>query len=244
MKIFKNLLSELREIIFPSHCIACDKIVSTDALFCENCWPKLQFISEPKCTICAYPFEFQGLSLICGKCLTKKPSFDKAISVFRYNHILRKIVSSLKYRDQTFIAKKFARLLFDKSKNEIADCDLICAVPLHVKRLRKRKFNQAVLLAKSLWKFAPKKKFYPDFLVRTKHTKPQIELKQKDREQNLKNVFTVNEKYFEEVKGKKILLLDDVMTTGATLENCAKILKKQGARKVVVLTLARTALGG
>ena len=238
MKILKNFL----EIIFPSHCLACEKIVNRDGLFCSECWPKLQFICEPKCQICAYPFEFQGLSLLCAKCLTKRPSFDKAVVLFRYNHILRKIISSLKYRDQTFLAKKFARLLFDKAKSEIADCDLMIAVPLHVKRLRKRKFNQAILLAKNLLKFAPDKNFITDFLVRIKDTKPQVELKKKERENNLKNAFAVNAKYLKEVRGKKILLIDDVTTTGATFENCAKILKKHGAKKVVVLAIAKTAL--
>lgn len=238
MKILQSFL----KIIFPSHCLACEKIISSDGLFCFDCWPKLQFISEPKCAVCSYPFEFQGLNLLCGKCLEKKPSFDKAIAIFRYNHILRRVVSSLKFRDQTFLAQKFAKLLFDKSKNEIADCDFIIAVPLHVKRLKKRRFNQSVLLAKNLQKLAPQKEFYCDFLIRTKATKPQMELKKKDRESNLKNVFAVNEKYREMVRGKKIILLDDVFTTGATLENCAKVLKKHGAKKVVVLTIAKTAL--
>lgn len=240
MKIFKNFV----KIIFPSHCLACEKIISADGLFCANCWPKLQFISEPKCAICAYPFEFQGLSLLCAKCLTKKPSFDKSVAIFRYNWVIRKIISSLKYRDQTFVAKKFARLLFDKAKNEIAACDLIIAVPLHYKRLKKRKFNQAILLAKNLSKFAPEKKFYVDFLVRIKHTKPQVELKKKERENNLKNAFALNEKYLQLVRGKKIILIDDVTTTGATLENCAKVLKKSGAIEVVTLVIAKTALGG
>lgn len=236
-----SFLTKILEIIFPSHCVACEKIVSARALFCHACWPKLQFISEPKCAICSYPFEFQGLSLLCGKCLNKKPAFDKAISVFRYNEILRKIIGDLKYRDQTFLAKKFAPILFEKARKEINDCDIIIAVPLHFKRLRKRKFNQAVLLAKVLAKSAPQLKFFPDFLLRTKHTKPQIELKKKERENNLKNIFVVNEKYLGIIKGKKILLLDDVTTTGATLENCAKVLKKRGAKKVVALTIAKTA---
>jgi ComF family protein len=236
-----NFLTKILEIIFPSHCLACEKIVSTSALFCENCWPKLQFISEPKCAICSYPFEFQGLNLLCAKCLSKKPSFDKAISVFRYNHILRKIIGDLKYRDQTFLAKKFAPILFAKAKKEIDDCDIVIAVPLHFKKLRKRKFNQAVLLAKNLLKLAPQLVFFPDLLLKSKHTRPQIELKKQERENNLKNIFVVNKKYTGIVRGKKILLLDDVTTTGATLENCAKILKKCGAKKVVVLTVAKTA---
>lgn len=237
MKIIKKIL----EIIFPNHCLSCEKIINPDGIFCEECWPKLQFISEPKCQICSYPFEFQGLNLLCGKCLTKKPSFDKLITIFRYNHIIRRIVTSFKFRDQTFLAKKFARLLFNKSREEISDCDFVISVPLHVKKLRQRKFNHTVLLAKNLLKLAPKKVFYSDFLVKTKSTKAQIELKKQDREKNLKNAFEVNKKYLELLRGKKILLIDDVTTTGTTLENCAKILKKHGAKKVVALTIAKTA---
>lgn len=240
MKILKKIL----EIFFPSHCVFCEKIISKDALFCNDCWPKLQFITDPKCKICSYPFEFQichdTADLICSNCLVKKPSYDKSFTIFRYNYILKKVVSNLKYRDQTFLAKKFARILFDKVKNEIVDCDLIIAAPLHLKRLKKRKFNQAGLLAKEISKFSKQSKFIPDFLIRVKNTRPQIELRKKQREKNLKRAFLVNKKYRELVKGKKILLIDDVMTTGATVENCAKELKRRGAKEVLVLTIAKT----
>jgi predicted amidophosphoribosyltransferase len=282
MKIFRIF----SQIIFPSHCLACDQIVSSDGLFCKNCWLKLQFICEPKCIICSYPFEFQGLNSICGKCLAKKPAFDKVITVFVYNHVLRKVISSLKYNDQTFLAKKFAPLLFTKIKDEISNYDLIVAVPLHIKKLRKRKFNQSILLVKNLRQFALKRKiiqkadqkkliwenfiqkltghklfqrlrtfqtgrrqiskeiplpeFFYDFLIRGKNTKTQILLGKKERESNLKNVFAVNKKYQQIVRGKKILLIDDVITTGATAENCARILKKHGAAKVTVLVIAKT----
>lgn len=177
---------------------------------------------------------------ICSKCLIKTPSYDRVITIFRYNHIIKKIIGDLKYRDQSFLAKKFAKILFDKAKNEIATCDLMVAVPLHIKRLRKRKFNQAVLLCKNLLKFFPDKKFYPDFLFRVKNTVSQVELRKKQREKNLKRAFLVNKKYRDLVKNKKILLVDDVMTTGATLENCAKELKRRGAKEVTVLTIAKT----
>lgn len=146
----------------------------------------------------------------------------------------------MKYRDQTFLAKKFAKILFDKVKNEITDCDFIVAAPLHIKRLKKRKFNQAGLLAKEISKISKKLKFIPDFLIRVKNTRPQVELRKKQREKNLKRAFLVNKKYRELAKGKKFLLIDDVMTTGATLENSAKELKRRGAREVLVLTIAKT----
>lgn len=234
MKILKDIL----EVFFPSHCIFCEKIISKEALFCSDCWQKLQFITEPKCKICSYPFEVEipHMKPLCSKCLVKKPAYDKAITIFRYNHVIRKAISDFKYRDQTFLAKKFAKILSDKFRNEIVDADLICAVPLHPKRLQKRKFNQAVLVGRNL----SSQKFIPDLLWRVANTAPQITLRKKQREKNLKRAFMVNKKYRNLVKNKKIILLDDVMTTGATLENCAKALKKFKAKEVIVATIAKT----
>ncbi len=233
MNFFKKIL----EIIFPSHCLYCQKIISAEGLFCNDCWLKLQFITEPKCNICCNPFEFiVAQNLTCSNCLNQRPSYDKAIVVFCYNDIIKKIIGDLKYRDGTYIAKKLARFLFNHARSEIIDADFIVAVPLHKKRLRHRKFNQSLMLAREI----SKTKLQWDFLLRIKNTTAQVALKQKQRRRNLKNAFALNPKYFEIVKGKKILLLDDVMTTGATLENCAKILKKSGAKSVTVLTIAKT----
>lgn len=234
MKILKNIL----EIFFPTHCISCEKIISQDALFCSDCWQKLQFITNPKCKICSYPFdvEISFVEPICSRCLIKKPFYDKAITIFRYNKIIRKIIGDLKYRDQTFLAKKLGKILAEKAKSEIIEADIIIAIPLHKKRLQKRKFNQVTMICKNL----DKSKFISDFLQRRLNTIPQIQLRKKEREKNLKRVFIVNKKYLDLVKDKKILLLDDVMTTGATLDNCAKELKRRGAKEVKVLTIAKT----
>jgi ComF family protein len=240
MRILKKIL----EIFFPSHCLSCEETTSKDALFCSACWSKLQFITDPKCKICSYPFEAEinHMGAICSVCLIKKPSYDKSLTIFRYNKTIGKAISDLKYRDQTFLSKKFAKLLFNKAKNEIANCDIIVAVPLHVKRLRKRKFNQAVLLCRNLVKLFPEKNFYPDFLLRVKDTKSQVKLRKKEREKHLKSAFAMNKKFQNLIAGKKILLVDDVITTGATLENCAKELKKHKASEVVILTIAKTIL--
>jgi len=309
----KNFFKKILQIFFPSHCLACEEIISSDALFCNVCWLKLQFITEPKCKICAHPFEdaisVGSANLLCGNCLTKKPFFDKVVTIFRYNDIIKKIIGDFKYRDQTFIAKKFSKLLRDKITPELAGIDFITIVPLHKKRLRKRKFNQSALLAKTIFpqpsfffptqpssssfpqplsfafprpsslmrsiedliNFIRRKfsrgvssarltrssmlrikddgrggkngayiKFFPDILQRNKNTITQVSLRKTQRERNLKSAFTINKKYHELVKNKNILLLDDVMTTGATLNNCAKILKKCGAKKVIILTIAKT----
>lgn len=233
-----KILDKIVGIFFPSHCLACEKIISKNALFCDVCWPKLQFITDPKCAICAYPFEIElkFASTICSKCIADKPAFDRVITLFRFNEILSKAIGDLKYRDQTFLAKKLARILAPKIKSEIENCDIFCVVPLHLKKLRKRKFNQALLIAKKI----STSKLIPDLLWRLVDTVPQVMLKKKQREKNLKKVFLVNKKYREFVRGKKVLLLDDVMTTGATLHNCAKALKKFGAKEVVVVVIAKT----
>lgn len=234
MKFLKKIL----EIIFPTHCLVCEKIISAEGLFCNDCWQKLQFITEPKCTICCNPFEFSpaGENLICASCLADPPHYDKAIVIFRYDKLISKIVSDFKYRDQTFVAKKLARLLRNHAQKEIAEADFIVPVPLHKKKLRKRQFNQSVLLCREL----SKTKLSADFLLRIKNTTAQVSLKKRQRQRNPRNAFAVNPKFLTLVKNKNILVVDDVMTTGATLENCAKILKKSGAKKVVVLTIAKT----
>ena len=241
MRIFKNIL----EIFFPNHCISCSKIIAKEALFCSICWPKLQFITEPKCKICSYPFGNKNnqttSELLCSRCLSKKPSFDKVITIFRYNDIVKKIIGDLKYRDQTFIAKKLAKLLSNKIKLELDNADIITIVPPHKKRLSKRKFNQAALLAKAvIYKKSPI--LYLDLLLRKKNSESQVKLTKKQREKNLQNIFIVKEKYRNLISGKKILIIDDVTTTGATIENCAKVLKKFGAKEVVITTIAKTIL--
>jgi ComF family protein len=239
MKIF---FKKFLQLIFPNHCFSCVTIISGDGLFCKNCWQKLQFISEPKCEICSYPFEVEIKTMkpICGSCLKKKPSFDKLITIFRYNQIIQKAVTDFKYRDQTFLAEKFAKLLSAKIKKELVEFDLLVAVPLHVNRLKQRKFNQVVLIGRIL--VNEKNKFFPDLLWRIVDKKPQIKLNKEERENSLKRAFLVNKSYRSLVKNKTILLLDDVCTTGATLDNCAKELKRRGAKKVIALTIAKTVL--
>jgi ComF family protein len=142
------------------------------------------------------------------------------------------------------LAKKFAKILFNKSYNEMESVDFIAAAPLHYKKLRSRKFNQAILLVKELLKHCKTTQpiFLPDILVRKKHTIAQIGLRKQAREQNLQNAFEVKKKYQNLIKDKKILLIDDVITTGATLNNCAKAFKKYGAKEVIVLTIAKTVI--
>jgi ComF family protein len=232
-----NFFKKISEIIFPSHCLYCEKIIGTEGLFCNDCWQKLQFITEPKCQFCCHPFEFSpaGENLICASCLAD-PRPQKIISIFRYNDVIKKIIGDFKYRDQTHIAKKLVRFFLIHAKKEIAESDFIVAVPLHKNKLRKRKFNQSLLLARAI----SKTKLQPDFLLRIKDTSAQVSLQKKQRENNLKNAFVLNSKYLAMIKNKNILLIDDVITTGTTVKNCAEVLTKSGAKNVTILTIAKT----
>lgn len=131
--------------------------------------------------------------------------------------------------------------MYQRTIQEVNDFDIIISVPSHKKQLMKRKYNQATMLAKQYSKLIKNRNFYSDFLIKVKHTNPQTNLRKKERENNLNKAFELNKKYHSLIKNKRILLIDDVTTTGATLNNCAKILKKNGASKVFALTIAKTA---
>src|SRR3989338_7319471 len=238
-KLFKKILN----LILPNRCLTCNVIISQDALFCSDHFKELQFITEPKCKICSYPFEYSidsKQNLICAPCLTKKPFFDDSITVFRYNEVLKKAILEMKYYDNNLLAKRFAQILIKKIAPIASNYDFLVAVPLHKKRLKERKFNQAVLICKFLKKEFPHFKFYPDLLIRTKFTKTQTSLNKKQREKNLQNIFEIKEKYCQKIIGKNILLIDDVITTGNTLNGCAKILKKVKSKKITIVTIAKT----
>lgn len=261
----KKLYQKIIGIIFPNKCLACNKIIDCDGLFCNDDWQKLRFITEPKCQICSQPFSsifaaqlasdkaledipnIDNLAKpLCPKCIKNKPSYDSTITIFAYNDLLKKVIGDLKYRDSTALSTKFGKMLWQKISSDAKNYNLIIAVPLHKKRLRERKFNQSILLAKAIFhhanNFKNSLKFYPDILLRTRYTKAQVSLNHKMREENLRGAFEVNKKYLGVIKDSSILLVDDVITTGATAENCAAILKEAGAKKITVLTIAHTTL--
>lgn len=247
--LIQNFLKKIFEVIFPNHCLGCNKIIDEAALFCNDHWQELKFITQPKCKICSQPFNTNfenNNNLICLQCLENKPFYDASIIIFCYNNLLKKIIGHMKYHDATNLCKKFGQILAKKIILNDKNYNLIIAVPLHRTRLRQRKFNQAILLAKSIIKNLKntknKPEFYTNILLRQKYTSQQARLDRKAREKNLKQAFLINKKYLEKIKNANILLIDDVVTTGSTLNNCAQILKKAGAKNVDIATIAKTIL--
>lgn len=239
--MIKKLALSFLNVIFPKSCLICNKIISGGS-FCVEDWNKLHFLQKPACDICFQPFEFEVEDqTICGKCAQNRPEYFKALAVLNYDESSRTLITKFKYFDQTNLAKYFAELMFKQAKEILPNIDFIAPIPLHKFRIINRKYNQSALLAKNISGLSDKKVIL-DLLIRTKNNKPQASLNQKMRRKNVAGIFKVKEKYLEEIRGKNILLIDDVITTGATVESCCKVLKKCGVARIYVLTLAKTTM--
>jgi len=233
---------KILNLFFPFQCPICNTIVNKSNI-CDICWKQLIFIQQPFCSKCHHPFEVESnKSTLCINCITNKIYFKKSTSILIYNKTSGTLISKLKYKDQTNIAKFAAKLMSEHSQDFLKEnnIDLIVSIPMHKKKLQQRKYNQSALLAKKLAQLN-NIEFILDFLIKTKNTKPQTTLKQKDRKTNLQNTFSLNLKYsLKNFRNKNILLIDDVFTTGSTLNECAKILVKNEIKNIYCLTLAKT----
>ena len=237
------MFSALLNLVIPNRCVCGDILVNKNSDICEKCWGEIGLISTKSiCETCGNPFEYEGLAAIkCADCIATEPYFDKARAVFKYNDINGKMIMGLKYSDRTPYAKTLAKFMSGKIAELGDDFDVIVSVPIHRKKLMKRKFNQSALLANKIAKISGKIS-NNIILKKTKDIQPQASLTRKQRIENVKGSIAINSKMNDYIKGKKILLIDDVITTGATANECAKILKKAGAEKVYLLTAARTML--
>lgn len=217
----------------PPLCPLCYVTVSEDGILCPSCWPKVNFISEPYCKGCGEPLECSPTEdLLCALCLKDPFAFQEAQGVFYYNATVRPLILRFKYADATHLAAFLARwMAWDE--NYLKDVDAIIPVPLHWTRLMQRGFNQAALLARHLSLYT-KIPFLPHILKRIKATAPQGKMSKERRAQNLRRAFKVPEKYHAKIQGKTILLVDDVMASGATLQFSSKALLTAGAKSVKV----------
>lgn len=239
-----NILHFFINLILPPRCIKCGKILSEHNGLCPECFAAVNFISEPYCHICGHPFsDTAGTKFstkqICGNCAKeKKHLFKMQRSAFVYDENSKNLVIDFKFHDKTSSAEVLANMLFVAGKDIWAENpDYLIPVPMHKKRLLKRRYNQAALLCKylSLKTLVPTDYFS---LVRTQNTVPQVSLTGAKRRNNLKNAFSV--KHPEKLKGKNVVLVDDVKTTGSTLRECAKTLQKNGITNIYTLTLSQT----
>ncbi len=226
----------LLDVAFPPACPACQGMVSAQDNFCSECFAALKQISAPQCVCCGIPFAFDsGPDAQCPECLAEPPSFDTVRAPLVYDSISAPLIRSLKFHDR-YTGLKRAVAMMNASHGE-RSIDLIVPVPLHWRRLLMRRFNQSALLGFALSRTL-NVPCLPAALKRTRYTTPQMRLARAERLKNVRNAFAVPDAA--SVNGKHVLLVDDVVTTGATVAACAATLKKAGAASVHVLALART----
>jgi ComF family protein len=237
----RELLNDVSDIIFPPQCLACAEIINLpeSRVFCPPCQEKISFITGSICPICGMPFlESPAGSHICGNCLTNKPYYNQARSVAGFETVIMDTIHKFKYGRRVSSGNALGSFMADFSFPDLdfSEYSLLVPVPLHIKRLRERGFNQSLLLAKELGK---KHKLPVNFslLKRCRFTLTQTGLNRNEREKNIKGAFIVTDK--KKIAGENIILIDDVYTTGATINECARVLMKAGAQRVAVLTLAR-----
>jgi len=248
----KKILSELWSfgrgislLLFPHVCLNCGTVINDECadLFglhlCFKCKSQIFLLEPPFCTQCRTPFKSKAsVSHLCWRCEQKRPYFDVLLSPFLYEGMIESIVAGFKYGKTGRSGRVLGNMLgnFFISQREIDQDMVLVPVPLHPKKERKRGFNQTVILAKGIREVlnVPLKN---SLIERIKDTKSQTGLSFKERQENLKDAFVVKDK--SQIKGKKILLVDDVATTGSTINECAKVLKKAGAEEVIGVVIAR-----
>ena len=241
--IAKPVVKEGLNILFPPRCTSCGVAADAAHTLCSECWGKLHFITKPQCSCCGHPFGVAAQDdMLCGACLRELPLYDKARAALHYNEHSKNHVIGLKFNDRSEALPIYAEWMKAAAGEILEGVDFIVPVPLHRLRLWRRRYNQAALLAYALAKITALP-VIPDALLRVKRTPPQSDLTRLQRLDNVIGAFRVNEKYAARISGSVIVLIDDVMTTGATLKECTKKLQKAGAREVRVLTLARTVVG-
>lgn len=233
-------LKFLFNFVLPPRCLMCGKEVSADGRLCSECFSRINFIVHPYCHRCGMPFDYSLTTdgnLFCPDCLAHKSPFKMCRSAVVYDENSKKLILDFKFFDhlenKTLLANWLllaGRDIFDEG------VDLIIPVPLHFSRLLKRKYNQSAVLCDVLSRLAHIPANYKA-LKKTRHTIPQVSCNGKQRLKNVKNAFEVV--HPEMIRNKRIVLIDDVFTTGSTLKECAKALKRAGAKSVYALTIAR-----
>ena len=230
-----HLASSLFSLLYPSACPLCKN--ATDniscAPLCTDCWGSIQRYTGPSCAICASPLVSE-YSRKCGECLRTMPPYSVVMNFGLYSGALAEAIHLLKFSGLRRLARPLGRLL---TELPLPATDGIVPVPVTTRTLRERGFNQTLLLSRSLSRHLGVP-VHLNLLLKKKETPPQIGLGARERAINLRNSFEASGR----LHNKRLILLDDVMTTGATARECAKTLRKAGAREVVVVTLARSSL--
>ncbi|MFQ5665516.1 MAG: ComF family protein [Candidatus Binatia bacterium] len=241
----RHLWEAALNVLYPPACCACGAGTNRPG-FCAACLRRISTPQSPLCPTCGLPFSTSGdADHLCGQCLQRRPCFGRARACTVYDagatadHPLKLVLQRYKYNRAVSLARPLAELLAKRAPFAVADYDAVIPVPLHIERLRWRGFNQAQLLVRTV---AARERvpIDPFSLRRTRSTPPQVQLNETERRHNVTGAFSVVRP--RRVRGRRILLTDDVYTTGATVRECSRVLLRAGATQVDVLVLARAVL--
>jgi ComF family protein len=228
----------IADFLLPPQCLSCRARVMEPATLCAGCWRELAFVTEPCCDRRGVPFAFDpGDGIVSAAALAHPPAWDRARAAVRFDERSRRLVHDLKYRDRHEVAALMARLMAVAGQSLMAESACVVPVPLYRWRLWRRRYNQSALLARRLC--GPERlPFRPDLLERTRPTAAQVGLGWRERKANVRNAFRVPDALRGDIAGLTVLLVDDVITSGATANACAAALRKAGAARVNVLAFA------
>lgn len=236
---WKRMWRSSVDALLPPQCMLCTAQVDEPGRLCLDCWPSVGFIAEPCCPTCGVPHAVPVPDgLVCGACLKDTPPFARARAAFVYGSGGRDLVLRFKRGDRTDLAPGLAALMRQVGAPLLAECDMILPVPLHRWRLWRRRFNQSALLAQALGR-AGDKPVLLDLLQRRRATRSLGRLNRAARKRELAGAIAVDPGQATTIRGRRLLLVDDVFTTGATVNACCRALLRAGAAEVTVLTLAR-----
>ena len=236
----KDALAPLVDLVFPPRCPLCGDALSNQGGLCSDCWAELVIPGEPCCATCSRPFreDIAGESSQCGVCLAHPPLHDGIAAATLYNDASRKLILAFKHGRKIALASQLGHLMAAKLPDAGDPSPLLVPVPLHRWRLWMRGFNQAVLLARTLERHG-KGRCAVDVLVRQKSTPMLGGMTSSARERILRGAIRINPRWAQTVRGCDVVLVDDVLTSGATTNVCVKALRKAGARTVTIACFAR-----
>jgi ComF family protein len=226
------------DVALPQLCAACREPVDGAGL-CAACWSRLSFIAPPYCQRLGIPFPFDGgPGLLSMEAIADPPAYQRARAAVRYDEIARKLVHALKYGDRLDLAPTMGRWMAQAGRQLLAEADALVPVPLHGRRQWARRFNQSAVLAEIIAQTSGATVTH-GALTRVKSTRQQVGLDKSARAENVQGAFRVRANRRADVTGRKLVLVDDVLTSGATVDACARALLRAGAASVDVLVFAR-----
>jgi ComF family protein len=231
------------DLVYPPQCMACEAATADAHSLCVTCWNGMSLIAAPYCERLGTPFAADyGIGMLSPAAIADPPRFDRGRAVALHKGTARDLVSRLKYAERLDLALMMGRMMAQAGRDILGEADLIVPVSMHRLRLWRRRYNQAALLAEALGRETGIATL-PDALERIRRTRAQVGLRRSERQRNLAGAFRLNERHRGRIEGRHVVVIDDVRTTGSTLNASAHILRKAGAARIDVLTFTLVADG-